>query len=180
MRRDAVPWIDCPSVPTDGEPSDREARELQDQIRRKKKLRLYADHNFPKGVVETLRGMGADVVTAEESGTARHPDENHVAAAKRLGRVLLTCDRDFLNERLHPLIHCPAIVVFDFGSGSTGDIARTLRCLNYIWMVPVFYDKWVKLDANREGWTEYVRFQDGSTNKQRCRFHRGRLQVWQQ
>lgn len=36
------------------------------------------------------------VVEAKKSG---HPDENHTAEALRLGRVLITCDRDYLNER---------------------------------------------------------------------------------
>ena len=49
--------------------------------------------------MEILREMGAKVVTVQEVGTRRHPDENHAAYALREGLILLTGDRDFLDKR---------------------------------------------------------------------------------
>ena len=58
------------------------------------------------------------VLTAQEARLNGHPDENHAGFALKNGCVLLTYDRDYLDEQRFPLIHCLAIAVFDFGSGS--------------------------------------------------------------
>ncbi|HEX4310602.1 MAG TPA: DUF5615 family PIN-like protein, partial [Acidobacteriaceae bacterium] len=53
---------------------------------------------------------GAQVVTVQEADLRRHPDENHAAFALRYGYILLTCDRDYLDNRKFPLIHCSRLI----------------------------------------------------------------------
>jgi hypothetical protein len=61
---------------------------------------LYADEDFPYGVVERLRLMGHDVVTVQEAGNAGSTDAQVLADASGAGRAVLTHNRrDF--ERLH-------------------------------------------------------------------------------
>jgi len=65
-------------------------------------MRLYADENFSLAVTEALRALGHDVLTALEDGRANQaiPDEQVLARATELERVLLTLNRrDF--RRLH-------------------------------------------------------------------------------
>jgi predicted nuclease of predicted toxin-antitoxin system len=50
-----------------------------------------------------VREVGLNIVTAQEAGKRGHPDENQLAEARRQGRILLSCDRDFLNDRRFPL-----------------------------------------------------------------------------
>ncbi len=70
---------------------------------------------------------------------------DHAAYALKRGLVLITCDRrDYLDERRFPLIHCPAIAVFSFGSGSVREIRTWLVCLKRMVGMPQFFDKWVK------------------------------------
>jgi hypothetical protein len=60
---------------------------------------FYADENFPLPVVEALRSLGHDVLTALEAGQAnqRVPDDAALDFADRAGRVLLTLNRwDFV------------------------------------------------------------------------------------
>jgi hypothetical protein len=64
-----------------------------------------------------------------------------------------------------PAIRCPAIVVFDFGSGLIEDIKLAFRCLRLILRIPQFYDKWAKIDAKAEGWTESMRYLNGATSR---------------
>jgi Domain of unknown function (DUF5615) len=172
-----MPWLDTKDLVTK-KPTAREMREVEEYTRRKSKPRFYADENFPTVATEILRKREADVFTVQEAGRRRHPDENHSAEALRLGRVLITCDRDYLNEHRFPLIHCPAIVVCDFGRGSVGEILGTFNCLWSIFTAPQFYDKWVKIDASNDCWTEHTRFLDGSTARRRFRFFERRLQEW--
>jgi predicted nuclease of predicted toxin-antitoxin system len=63
---------------------------------------LYADENFPLRVVEELRRLGIDVLTALEDGRANQsiPDQDILARATELGRAIVTLNRrDF--KRLH-------------------------------------------------------------------------------
>jgi len=65
-------------------------------------LRFYADEDFPLPVVEALRQMGHDVITAYESGKANQSiaDDEVLTFATAQTRALLTMNRrDFI--RLH-------------------------------------------------------------------------------
>jgi hypothetical protein len=61
---------------------------------------LYADEDFPLPVVQELRQLGHDVVTAQEDGRTATPDPDLLARAYALGRALLTHNRRHF-ERLH-------------------------------------------------------------------------------
>ena len=65
-------------------------------------MALYADENFPLRVVEELRRLGHDVITAFEDGKANQSitDQDLLARAIELDRAILTLNRlDF--KRLH-------------------------------------------------------------------------------
>lgn len=159
-------------------PTDFEVRQVVDYVRRNAKPRFYADENFPTAATALLRRRKADVLTVAEARRRGHPDENHAAEALRLGRALITCDRDYLDERKFPLIHCPAIVICHFGKGSVREIHNTFYCLWGIFTAPQFFDKWVKIDASYDCWTEHTRYLDGSTSHTRFRIFSLRLQEW--
>jgi predicted nuclease of predicted toxin-antitoxin system len=68
-------------------------------------MALYADENFPLRVVEELRRLGQDVITAFEDGKANQSvtDKDLLARATDIGRALLTLNRqDF--KRLHRVV----------------------------------------------------------------------------
>jgi predicted nuclease of predicted toxin-antitoxin system len=65
-------------------------------------MALYADENFPLRVVEELRRLGHDVLTALEDGRANQSatDKDLLARANEINRAVLTLNRlDF--KRLH-------------------------------------------------------------------------------
>lgn len=65
-------------------------------------MKFYADENFPIDVVNRLRELGNDVLTAFEDGRANQKiaDEKVLERAIELGRAVLTINRiDF--KRLH-------------------------------------------------------------------------------
>lgn len=57
---------------------------------------FYADHNVDGAVVAGLRRRGVDVLAAQEDGHHRAGDPAVLDRAGGLGRVLVTCDQDFL------------------------------------------------------------------------------------
>jgi predicted nuclease of predicted toxin-antitoxin system len=63
---------------------------------------LYANENFPRRVVESLRSLGHDVLTTQDAGNAGQaiPDEDVLEYAIRARCAVLTLNRrDFI--RLH-------------------------------------------------------------------------------
>jgi predicted nuclease of predicted toxin-antitoxin system len=63
------------------------------------KIRLYADENFRQSVVEELRKLNHDVLTAHEAGQAnqRIPDSQVLAYATQQQRAVITQNRyDFI------------------------------------------------------------------------------------
>ncbi|HTD17748.1 MAG TPA: DUF5615 family PIN-like protein [Chthoniobacterales bacterium] len=174
-----MPWTDIENIIADSEPTEREKRHVIDFARRKTKPRFYADEDFPQLATDILkRLLKADVLTVQDNRRRGQPDQNHIAEALRLGRILVTCDRDYLDERRFPLVHCPALVVCDFGGRTLGEILSTFRCLGSVFSAPQFFDKWTKIDARRDGWSEYARHLNGTTSRCRYRFNGARLQEW--
>jgi predicted nuclease of predicted toxin-antitoxin system len=174
-----MPWVFAQDLP-DPKLSKKEEAELEAYVRSKKrKLRFYIDADVPRQAVEILRERGLNILTAAEVRRKHDPDENHLAKAQRENRILITCDRDYLNERKFPLNQCPVlIVVCDFGTRTEEQILDTFQCLAWVEAAPGFFDKWVKIDANPSEWREKVRFQEGYVRHYRHRLHQGRLQVW--
>lgn len=65
-------------------------------------VRLYADEQFPRQVVELLREFGYDILTTNESGNAGISDEAVLDFATKENRAILTFNRrDFF--KLHKL-----------------------------------------------------------------------------
>ena len=74
---------------------------------------LYADENFPLRVVEELRRLGHDVLTALEDGKANQAisDTDLLRRSTEVNRVLLTLNRqDFKRLHLQSLDHAGIII----------------------------------------------------------------------
>jgi predicted nuclease of predicted toxin-antitoxin system len=61
-------------------------------------VRLYMDVHIPAAITEALRQRGVDVLTAQEDGSRRLPDNQLLNRAMVLGRALFTEDDDLLAE----------------------------------------------------------------------------------
>lgn len=171
-------WVDAADVYAEDPASEKEIAQVLEYRKQKAKPRFLADENFPSLATSMLKAMGARVVTVQKLGKKGHPDENHAAYALKHRYILVTCDRDYLNNVRFPLVHCPAIAVFDFGTGSAAEIRRAFICLWTAFRTPQFWDKWMKIDANPQSWTQYTRHLDGTTSRSRHRLHDGVFQEW--
>jgi predicted nuclease of predicted toxin-antitoxin system len=60
-------------------------------------LPLYLDHHVRGAVTRGLRRRGIDVLTAFDDGRAEAADEELLARATDLGRIVFTQDDDFLS-----------------------------------------------------------------------------------
>lgn len=75
--------------------------------------RVYADANVPAWAIGVMRRqLGWDVfAVVEHDGLRRAPDREHYVRALELDRVLLTFDRDFLDDQAFPHALSPGVVV---------------------------------------------------------------------
>ncbi|MBU4320779.1 MAG: DUF5615 family PIN-like protein [Thermodesulfovibrionales bacterium] len=59
-------------------------------------MKIYADENIERSVIEGLRRRGIEVFSAKELGHSGKSDEFHIKKASELKTVILTHDVDFL------------------------------------------------------------------------------------
>ena len=86
------------------------------------KLKLYADENFERPVVEKLREKGYDILTAQEAGNANQgiPDDDVLVFAIGESRAVITLNyNDFKNlhkqgRNHYGIIICTIAILFEF------------------------------------------------------------------
>lgn len=145
--------------------------------RRYKKLKLYADANIPSPVVEELRNAGIPTKTAVEDGIASHPDQKIYQRAKDIGRVLLTMDRDFWNDRVHPLQKGPGVFYIDISPDQPEEAVDALaRFYVYAEYVPLDWWKDMKVRVTKSGFITRSRVYEGTVEDHEfCYTDDGRL-----
>jgi hypothetical protein len=76
--------------------------------------RIYADANIPNGIVGYMRQrLGWDVLfVVEHDDLRRARDIEHYRLAKRLGRTIVTLDRDYIDDRNFPPAEGAGVIVF--------------------------------------------------------------------
>jgi predicted nuclease of predicted toxin-antitoxin system len=89
------------------------------------RVRFYTDEHVARAVVEGLRRRGVDVLTVAEADMPGARDEEHLAFARREGRVLFTQDADFLRLHAHGVLHAGIVYAHQQGL-STGEIIHGL------------------------------------------------------
>ncbi|MBX9757485.1 MAG: DUF5615 family PIN-like protein, partial [Beijerinckiaceae bacterium] len=95
-------------------------------------IRFHLDENCHRAIAEGLRRRGIDVSTTPEAKLTSASDEQHLAFASPLGRVIFTQDRDFLRLHAAGVPHA-GIVYCDKGTRSIGEIVSMLALIYQIY-----------------------------------------------
>lgn len=91
-----------------------------------RKARFLVDESLGEDAVRVLRNVGWNALFVTDLNLRSKDDSAVFSAAWKTGRVLLTHDRDFLDNRRFPNHRNPGLVVFVVGA-SGGDDERLLR-----------------------------------------------------
>jgi predicted nuclease of predicted toxin-antitoxin system len=123
-----------------------------------KKLKIYADANIPRPLVEELRAVGIPIEAAAETGQSNLPDEDILQRAKKKHRVLLTMDRDFWKDRKHPLQKVRGIIFVDIAPDQIGKSIDGLA--RFYWLFAQYYplDWWESMKARVTEYGFIIRF----------------------
>ena len=86
-------------------------KEARNEWSRSPKTRFLMDANMEPWALHVLRYKHWDVKTCDFANLRRSDDQTVFGAAWRLGRLLITHDRDFLDDRLFPFARCSGLLV---------------------------------------------------------------------
>ena len=168
-----MPWVNLEK------PIDAEIKAIIRENRGKPKF--LVDESLGKEVTELLRRSGWNATDVFELGINGQPDENVFAAARKNDRVLLTHDRDFLNDRRFSPQLNPGVVVLPGGDGNRRAIVNALDELLAI--IGETRELWraTKIEISSESEWTVLTFNrdDGMVHKSRFRFSkRGGGEYW--
>jgi len=129
--------------------------ELSDDLWRqpgeiREKLRILADTNVPRSLVEDLRRNRVAVATAQELGVAHVDDTELLGLANKKRRVLLTKDADFWSDDKFPLNRVGGLIYLDTDHAEAGESMGSAAAF---WWARSFGGGWkhAKARVTREG-----------------------------
>jgi hypothetical protein len=85
----------------------------------------HLDEHVPRAIADGLRRRGIDASTTVEAGLRSATDEAHLTYARTQGRVMVTCDRDFLVLASRGQPHA-GIAYYPYGRYPVGEVIRRL------------------------------------------------------
>jgi predicted nuclease of predicted toxin-antitoxin system len=104
---------------------------------------LYFDENFPQTVLGTLKENRQikncfKIFSVYDFHHQNKDDDFQYAFAKKKGFVLVTLDKDYMNDRKFPIHKIPGIILIIAGRNQTSRIMRCLITLtNFLSVVPL-------------------------------------------
>ena len=85
---------------------------------KKLQIKLYADECFPVPSVTYLKSLGYSIVHAYDLKQINKKDQIHLAVSKKLKKVLITLDRDFIYYNVANLSNHPGVIVLSVSSST--------------------------------------------------------------
>lgn len=96
---------------------------------KKSHVQLYADECFPVATVTYLKSLGYSIVHAFDKKMIQKSDQAHLKISKKLQRVLITLDRDFLYYEQINIVKHPGVIVISVGSATPPQINKVCKKL---------------------------------------------------
>lgn len=114
-------WREIPDEPKET------VKSFVDRFR--KKARFLVDESLGREVATVLNDRKWNVKFVDEAGLCGRSDEDVMAFAWRDDRILLTHDRDFLDDRRFPPYRNPGVVILPGADGKEADLISALAGL---------------------------------------------------
>lgn len=175
VRRDADMWVLLENPPK------KRAAEIHAEI--VERGRFVVDESLGEGVARVMKEAGWNVVFAPDVGLGGHSDEDVFAFAWKEDRILLTHDRDFLDNRRFPFNRNPGVVVMPGGDGKGDGLVNALReVLNLLGHFRRLFRN-AKIEISEQGFWNVRQFDraEGRHTQRRLRFgDHGKVWQWQE
>ncbi|MFH1832950.1 MAG: DUF5615 family PIN-like protein [Candidatus Levyibacteriota bacterium] len=116
---------------------------------KKSRIQLYADECFPIPTVSYLKFLGFSIVHAYDKKLVGKSDQLHLKKSKKINRVLLTLDRDFIYYEKVSLTKHPGVIVISVGSATPNNINKVCKKLLGIINENFVKNSLVRVTSNR-------------------------------
>lgn len=91
---------------------------------KKSHIQLYADECFPVTSVTYLRSLGYSIIHAYDLKLTGKSDLVHLKESRKLNKVLITLDRDFIYYEKVNLNQHPGVMIISVGSAIPSSINK--------------------------------------------------------
>lgn len=91
---------------------------------KKPRIQLYADECFPVPSATYLRSIGYSITHAFDHNYVQKKDRFHLSVSKKLQKVLITLDRDFMYYEQSALRNHPGVIVISAGSATPQNVNK--------------------------------------------------------
>ena len=95
-------------------------------------MRIYADENIERSIVDGLRRRGIEVFSARELGYLGKSDEFHIKKASEIKAIILTHDIDFLRITSNQEVKHDGIIFAHPKNVSVGQCIRGIELITSI------------------------------------------------
>ena len=95
-------------------------------------MRIYADENIERSIIEGLRRRGVEVISSVELGCSGKPDEFHIKKASELKSIILTHDIDFLRRASNHEVNHNGIIFAHPKNVSIGECVRKIELISNV------------------------------------------------
>ncbi len=92
-------------------------------------MKIYADENIERPIIEGLRRRGIEVISAVDLGYAGNPDTFHLKKASEINAVILTRDADFLKMAHSSGVRHNGIIFAHSKNTSIGQCIRAVELI---------------------------------------------------
>ncbi len=92
-------------------------------------MKIYADENIERSIIEGLRRRKIEVISAKELGYIGKSDEFHIKKANEMKAVILTHDIDFLRMAASPEVNHGGIIFSHQKNVSIGQCIRGVELI---------------------------------------------------
>jgi predicted nuclease of predicted toxin-antitoxin system len=162
------------------EPKTKEgARELNRMTSRRS--RFLVDESLGTGVAEVLRYLRYNTKFGPDVGLKGKADPTVYAYAWREKRILLTHDKDYLNDREYPFNRNPGVIVLPGEEGEQVPLRMAIRSMLNIFGTHgrIFPNAKIVIDSNNVWYIKNYRKADGYVEHAKLMFTKGNVFRWE-
>ena len=146
-----------------------------------RRSKFLVDESLGIGVAAILKYLGYNVKFALDVGLGHKSDQDVFAYAWREKRLLLTHDKDFLNDRKFPFNRNPGVIVMPGEEGETEPLFAAVRSMLNIFGTHgrIFPNAKVVIDSDNVWYIKNYIKDEGRVENAKLRFVKDRVYRWE-
>jgi predicted nuclease of predicted toxin-antitoxin system len=146
----------------------------------RRRSRFLVDESLGTGVAEILRYLRYNAKFGPDVGLGGKADPAVYALAWREKRILLTHDKDYLDDREYPFNRNPGVIVLPGEEGEQVPLGMAMRSMLNIFGTHgrIFPNAKIVIDSNNVWYIKNYRKSDGYIERAKLKFTKNHVYSW--